>query len=1314
MVSRADLLAAGFGPRGRPPGHLESRRPHEPIPGCQPGRSRCEKRFGAAAARRAHHVHSRPETPPVASASCEIVLAKGLTAVGGAKLTEEVKIACEARPTINLISLKHVFTSENDNGLLVTLSRGVKPTLFADAVRILPPIGRLQVRAVSSSMPQQLRITGKFAAGTTYTLELLPREIGDDGAVVLAERRTFTAVGPTPQIQFEMNRSVVERHSRQVLPISLVNIKSLRCQITRVPPFFAPEFSTFSLQPDADQRRDLSSDEQRLGASQESALAKAALEAEQRLVECVKRIGHLEQLAAPPTEGNPVLPFLGPFTSKSEAFLNGLHAKGTQRFSLPLSFRPEPAKGGTFLVQLSDPENTEVAQRARLIQVTDLSITYKLSGKELLVWVTSLEAAKPVAQAELMMIDKDDRRFLLGRTDAHGLLLAKHDQICQVVAGKPDAPVLGTAALDLTKAALLVAATADDSCFIEVSANRFVPFSIHQVDPGNTLELNRNGHVFTERGIYKQGETVFWKAAVRAYENHEIVPPAGQKVLLTVTNARDEMFHSEVHELNEFGTCSGSISVSSFAPLGNYTLSVTQVPADTTADPATKKAPPAEHKTLAQTSFQVQTFEPPRHFVTLANVQKAQTVTHVVGRPATEDYLETTITGAYYTGGPVRHAKVRWTARLAMVTHEVTAYDRYSFGSTDSQSSLIESGEATLDGDGKLVIRIPLDASVKGGLYGIELSATVLDVDARPATAVEVWKATPTWLVGIGQLPAKVYENDEVLVPIVVLDNKKQPVKSGKVRIEIQNRRWYYSYKRSADGDISYHWDQGWMKNTAVEQPIVDGKVDFMLVCGESGDFRMQVTFEANGTEFQSVQNFSVGYAYESFEDPDGRTRRRTDSEIVLTPSTGMAGVGDTVTCDFSLPRPAAFALVTCEHAGILEHRIIEVNGRRGSFPITIKPEFRPNVFITVTVPTGRSSLPLYRSRVDLDFPRIFYGYANVQIRTVLSGLATTIADEATGPGQSDLRGKPGQAKKIILQVTDAQGKPADAEVALAVVDEAVLALTGFPTPILNSLTRFVLPLAVWAGDLRLALITQELYRFFAVNPLTGGGMGAGAVAADMDLRKDFRPVAFWHPALRPDAEGRIVAEFTLPDTTTAYRVYAVALDRGHAFCSAQRNLVVSKDFFLQPGLPRFLVAGDEATCPVAASNKTDQPGTAQVRVTEADGVSAEIPKGDVELPGFTNKPVSLHLRADRGLGDARLVLSGNLGPAKDAIQQILPILPRYLPARRGKVGHFVETGEIAADFPASLKALPSPNERRRCGLTCNWVSIRSARSLRG
>ena len=180
---------------------------------------------------------------------------------------------------------------------------------------------------------------------------------------------------------------------------------------------------------------------------------------------------------------------------------------------------------------------------------------------------------------------------------------------------------------------------------------------------------------------------------------------------------------------------------------------------------------------------------------------------------------------------------------------------------------------------------------------------------------------------------------------------------------------------------------------------------------------------------------------------------------------------------------------------------------------------------------------------------------------------------------------------------------------AVAVVDEAVLALTGFKTPTLERLTRFDRPLEVFTGELRAFLVNQTPFYLSKNDILTGGGGLNEAMLAK--LRRRFEPVAFFNPAVRTDPEGRAQVSFTLPDNMTSYRIYAVTVDRGSGFASPERPLVATKDFYLEPGMPGFFNQGDKFKFQVAAFNNTSATGPVKFKATAEGGLAltAEEPK---------------------------------------------------------------------------------------------------------
>ena len=89
-------------------------------------------------------------------------------------------------------------------------------------------------------------------------------------------------------------------------------------------------------------------------------------------------------------------------------------------------------------------------------------------------------------------------------------------------------------------------------------------------DPGS----RPNGHVFTERGVYKPGETVHFKFVSRIYKDKRIVPPAGEKVNIEITGPTKDVNYSKDLKLNEFGSCWDSLQTKAFYPVGTYTIRV--------------------------------------------------------------------------------------------------------------------------------------------------------------------------------------------------------------------------------------------------------------------------------------------------------------------------------------------------------------------------------------------------------------------------------------------------------------------------------------------------------------------------------------------------------------------------------------------------------------------------------------------------------------------------------------------------------------------------------------------------------------------
>jgi uncharacterized protein YfaS (alpha-2-macroglobulin family) len=252
---------------------------------------------------------------------------------------------------------------------------------------------------------------------------------------------------------------------------------------------------------------------------------------------------------------------------------------------------------------------------------------------------------------------------------------------------------------------------------------------------------------------------------------------------------------------------------------------------------------------------------------------------------------------------------------------------------------------------------------------------------------------------------------------------------------------------------------------------------------------------------------------------------------------------------------------------------------------------------------------------------------------------------------------------------------------------------------------RFNLPLSVFSGDLRQALISQHLFRMFSTKPLTGGGLGMGEVHPS--LRKDFRPVAYFNPAVLTDASGKAAIEFKLPDTTTAYRVFAVVCNKGSGFVSGQRNMVVTKEFFIEPSPPRFFCPGDKAVFPLVVHNKTPGKGVAKLQAKGSDNMRLDILEPSFSIEPYSAALIKARAEIPGGMDQAVFLFQGKFegeaGKFDDAVEMTMPVHSRFLPARRVKIGDFTKKTQIEASLPAELKTM-NPSDVNQSDFRANLI----------
>jgi uncharacterized protein YfaS (alpha-2-macroglobulin family) len=1144
----------------------------------------------------------------------------------------------------------------------VTFSHPLTLGFLRQHLRLLP---RSKVDWANSTMSDDqkvLTLKGNFVYGAKYLLSL-PEDVKVQDRTYSPTVRTFPMPDRPPKVEYVGAKSVIELDSRQLLHVRTQNVGNLLVEGVKVPPVLLPMALAAEKDPAAWEK-------------QLELLKTAAAQAE-KLVPGQKALA----------------PFWGKLQPEKQLFAAPAEKNKVQAVSLPLTFRPEPKEGAFSLIRVRDPQDPKIGTGPRVFRVTNLGLTYKLGSNGVLLWVTSLKTGAPLAGVQVAAISKDLEIFPLGTTDKDGILIWQEKELEGV--SLQHLGQFGTVKRLVAREGLrfLLAGTGNDVSFIEIKPQGGLkPVGVWQAEGGEKPRA-LTGQVFTERGVYRPGEKVFYKGTVREYAGGKISPPAGGAVTFEVRNSKQEQVFTANAKLSDFGTAAGDFKVEPHWPLGAYTLTLKfggkaakekagesqeGETEDTDVEDEDSSQPSRGERTKVECTFEVQEFKPPRHYAEVAFQRFTKPGQDQAPGAGPREFVRIIISGLYYAGGPVKNGQVKWKIHQTRTSYQVPGQEGFTFGCAgEEKGELLEGGQAVLDQKGQVAIEFPLDRQMLSGQYGLLVVATVVDFDGRPATATKTMQADPEILVGISTHPGRVKANQDLALRLRLARPDGKLLTQGKIQAEIMEQRWGYVAKRNEQGDVFWQDQEVWRRTRTADLNLKNGEADFRFDFSHGGRYLLAFAFQDDkGRRFLSSTYYEV--SGNIFWDTEPR-RGRPFPTVALAADQTAYKPGQTAQVTISPPQRVAYYLVTLEQNGVLWHQVLAAPQESQALKLPIKKEYAPNFYVSVLGLTPRGDFPVLPGRYDTEAPGFVWGNLNLPVRLEVDPLVVKIS-----PGKKDLKAEPGDKVALDFLVQTPDGKGVEAELAVAVVDEAVLALTGFKTPTLDRLVRFDQPLAVYTGELRALLVHQTPFYLARSESLTGGGgMDESALA---QLRKRFEPVAYFNPALRTDAGGKAAVSFTLPDNMTTYRIYVVALDRGSRFASPERPLLATKDFYIEPGLPGFFTKGDRFQFLVAAFNSSGASGPVNFTAAGSAGLTLKALDPAMNLPAKDSLKLRVGGEATQA-GPATARFNGEFQQQTDAVELPVKVNSGYLRETTVTFGTFAGHTAFKAPLPSYLAA---------------------------
>ncbi|HXW50507.1 MAG TPA: alpha-2-macroglobulin family protein, partial [Candidatus Acidoferrales bacterium] len=365
--------------------------------------------------------------------------------------------------------------------------------------------------------------------------------------------------------------------------------------------------------------------------------------------------------------------------------------------------------------------------------------------------------------------------------------------------------------------------------------------------------------------------------------------------------------------------------------------------------------------------------------------------------------------------------------------------------------------------------------------------------------------------------------------------------------------------------------------------------------------------------------------------------------------------IGDTAIALIQSPYPSGQLYFAVVRDKVLMSSVQAVTGSAPEVRFRVTADMLPNAAVeAVLVRRGKPLSTLAPGSID--------SLARTGFAPFAIDLDAKYLKVALSPALATLQ--PGAQQTVSLSVRDASGQPKRSELAVMVVNETILQLTGYRPPDLVQTVYAPQFISTTFADNRPNVILQQI-----ASPLQKGwGYGGGflAGAASTRVRTNFQPLAYYNGALQTDANGKAQITFKLPDDLTTWRVMAVAVSSGSnstdfRFGNADTTFITQKPLVTNPLLPQFVRPGDSIDAGVSVTNVSAGAGTLDIMGSLSGPIIFKPSNTESPTTSFsgaapsTTSAYRFEMFAT-GVGIAQVKFASNIGAATDAFQVPLTV----------------------------------------------------------
>ncbi len=904
--------------------------------------------------------------------------------------------------------------------------------------------------------------------------------------------------------------------------------------------------------------------------------------------------------------------------------------------------------------------------------VTNLSVHFKWGRANSLAWVTTLDGAQPVPEAEVAVHDCHGKVLWSGKTDAHGIARIGHlpDRQALPRCGNyprpsEDHPQMG-ALLEMHTGLFITARAQDDLSFVHSSWHDGIEPWRFRVSTGDFAGPVL-GHTILDRSLFRAGDTVHMKHLLRRRTLRGLarVPEKDWPARLVIRHQGSDQKYELPLRWDANGIAESEWAIPKGAKLGRYEVVLEKSEAKGQGG-RRRRARYSDSSEWVSGWFRVEEFRvplmraaikpPSGPLIAVSEFPVDLSVQYLAGGGAGKlpVKLRTQVQprggagfdsfeGFTFGNGLVKEGIVRRGSGIG--EDEAEGEDEGSEAPAPRDKPLPpRQQELVLDAAGTAratIARLPRASQPMDVLAELEFrdpNGEVQTVSSR----VPLWPAK--WLVGL-QPDSWMATRERLKAQIAVVDVSGKPVAGAPAKVDILERKSYSHRKRLVGGFYAFEHVEETKRIGEFCRGTTNAKG--LLFCeGKApadGNLILQasVTDEA-GNATGANQDVWVAGSEEMWFSV------RDSDRIDLLPERRRYEPGETARLQVRMPFRRATALVTVERDGVLDASVVTLLGKEPVITFPVWKDYTPNIFVTVLAVRGRVGGVQPTAMVDLGRPVFKLGMTEIRVGWREHELGVKVS-----PDRTTYRVREKARVRVAVRTAAGGAPPPGTEVAVAAVDEGLLELAANES---WNLLEAMLRRRGHGVETATAQTQVVGKRHFGLKALPQGGGGGR-----QQTRELFDTLLLWKGRVPVDQDGNAVVEVPLNDSLTSFRIVAVASGGASLFGTGAASIRSTQDLMILPGVAPLVREGDTFRSEVTLRNTTDRP--MEVRVGgRVEGLPQPLAPQSTTLQPGEAKAVGWDITAPVGVAALRYELeAGEAGGPADRIrvtQQVVPAVP--------------------------------------------------------